>query len=198
MIIWRLFFITSLPPPFVLFILLCCAALSVSFGNWCRDLGSGCWVPTVGMGWSHPMCRGLQPPNTASQETANKGRLRFPCGDSERCWTCCGCRAQHPTVLCWWSSFLCFLWRSLLTIFYFPPEKWKQFCCSSSLLEVFNGRCAAAALESWRSPLLSHHGVRERHVGLESLLRDSWTSTWLLLLWVKAESQSPLAKLVLQ
>lgn len=37
-------------------ILLCCAALSVSFGNWRRELGSGCWVPTAGMGWSHPMC----------------------------------------------------------------------------------------------------------------------------------------------
>lgn len=158
------------------------------------DLGSACWVPTVGMGWSHlDVLRGLQPPNTAAQEKANTGSLRFPCGCSERCWTCCGWGLHHLTELCWWSFFLCFLWRSLLTMDYFPPEKWEQFCCSPSLLEVFNGRCAAAAQEGLRILLLSHHRVRETHVGLKSLLRDSWTWTWLLLclLWMKAKSQSP-------
>lgn len=116
----------------------------------------------------------------------------------QRCCTCCGWGLHHPTALWWWSSLPCFLWRSLLTMDFFPYEKWKRFCCSSSPLGVFNGRCAAAALESLRSPLLSHH--RETHVGLKSLLRDSWTWTWLLLclLWMKAKSQSALTKLVLQ
>lgn len=171
-------------------------AWPVSFGSWCRDLGSGCWVPTAEIDWSHlDVLRGLQPSNTPSSGESKQRKAQVSLWVLREMLDLLWVEAwpPAPAVLCWWSSFPCFLWRSWLTMDYFPPEKWKQFCCSSSLLEVFNGRCAAAALEGLRSLLLSHHRVRERHVGMKSLLRDSWTWTWLFLclLWMKAKSQLP-------
>lgn len=144
------------------------------------------------------------PPNVPSQEKAIKWRLGASLSvlTKQRCRTFCRRGLRHPTALLWWwSSFLCFLWRTLLTRDFPPPEKQKHILCYSSFpLEFFNSRCATAARESLKSPLLSHHRDRERHVGLKSLSRDSWTWTWLplCLFWMKAKSWSVLTKLVLQ
>lgn len=190
---------------YLLFPLLLCYLFSSVVQLWLFPLGTG--AETWGLAAGSPQSGRAGPIRCAQRASASshsssgesKHRKAQVSLCSERCCTCCGWALHHPAALLWW-SFLRFLWRSLLTMDCFPPEKWKQFCCSSSPLEVFNGRCVAAALESLRSPLLSHHRVRERHVDLKSLLRDSWTWTWLLLcrLWIKAKSQSPLTRLVLQ
>lgn len=56
MIIWRLSLTTALPPPFVLFIFLCCAALIVSFGNWCQTWGLPAGSPQLGWAGPTSMC----------------------------------------------------------------------------------------------------------------------------------------------
>lgn len=41
------------------------------------DLGSACWVPIAGMGWSHlDVLRELQPPNTPSSGESKQGKAQ--------------------------------------------------------------------------------------------------------------------------
>lgn len=168
---------------FILFLLL------LSYSSFCRSgadwepmqtQGLAAGSPTIRMGWytTADVLKGLQPSRRTlfRRNQKEKWRLRVLLSmlTKETCYTCCRWELCHPAVLlCCLSSFLCFLWRTLLTTDFSPLEKLKQLYSSSFPLEFSSGTCAAAGWESLKCPLRSHHKDRERHVGLKSLSRDS-------------------------